>query len=655
MMTKRILALIISLVMVLSLIAGCASNKGQTTTEKTQEENTTEKEGQAQTGTNKYKEAPMLAELVKQGKLPPVEERLPKNPRVGVIDIPKEDLKVEIGRYGGTLRLVDWDKGTTGHDASWINAKGSQGLQCPGLAHDNLTLEPDFFESFDVSSDAKTFTFTLREGIKWSDGQPITTDDIKFWYEDVLWNDKLTPSYPAHLRSGGKADANPMKLEITDKYTFKFISEIPYAGFLSCFTYNSVYPPYPSHFMKQFHEKYTSEADLNKKCKEFGFQDGEWYNLFTFAYDVNRNQHKVSLPSFGPYILKSMTDNEAILERNPYYWKVDKEGNQLPYIDYLKVQLVNDPEAATLKIINGECDLVRRGVAAANVPLYKQHADEKGYNVLLLKQHASLAEVFLNLTNNDPNWRNVVRDVRFRKAVSLAIDHERIIDAIYFGLAGPPRIIPLNEYNKDKANALLDEMRLDKKDADGFRLGPDGKRFEIPFQVATFTGEEEKTVELLRNMLKDVGLYVTTRKFENSLWLEMAAAGEIKAMTWWAHYPRWPWHESTDYRGRAWQYTYCPLWYQWFESGGKNGEEPPAEYKELISLFEKMNSEADAKKQAELWEAIKKNITDNVWWIPIIDDVINPLIVNKKLGNVPEKGYAIDIAAGPVVQMYFKE
>jgi len=621
--------------------------------------------GACETKTNavksgKYGEAPMLAEMVKKGELPPVEERLPKNPRVGVIDIYPKDLKVEIGRYGGTLRLVGIDKGTIDHDAGWINNKGSQGLQCPGLAHNNLTLEPDFYESFKMSDDAKEFTFKLREGVKWSDGKPITTEDFNFWYNIGLKDKRISPAFPTAFKSGGRADREPMKLEIIDDYTLKLISTEPYVGFLAEFTYNRSYPTYQAEFMKQFHIDYTSEEELNKKCKEFGFLEGEWFKLFTLfapasGISSDRVKGKFKAPVYSPYIITKLTDAEAVLERNPYYWKVDKEGNQLPYIDRLHVSLVNDMEAATLKIINGECDLVRRCVTALNMSLYKENEEKGGYKTYLFKQHASLAEVFLNLNHDDPVWREVVNDLRFRRALSYATNRDRIIDLLYLGLAGKPRVIPLNEYDPDKANKLLDEMGLDKKDSEGYRLGPDGKRFVIPFQIGTFTGEEEKVIELLVNMYKEIGICTTMKKFDNSLWIEMMTSNSVKAFTWWAHYPRWPWHENLGYLGKAWQYTYCPKWFQWYESEGQKGEEPSAEYKELRELINKMYTSVDPQKQQEYWEAAKKNITENVWWIPIVDDVINPLILNSKLGNIPKDGYAIDIAAGPVVQMYFKE
>jgi peptide/nickel transport system substrate-binding protein len=402
--------------------------------------------------------------------------------------------------------------------------------------------------------------------------------------------------------------------------------------------------------MSQFHADYTPLEKLEPLIKEKGFEPGEWWRLFWYMTDFNR-QHETGMPSYTPWMLKSFSPTKAVLERNPYYFKVDAAGNQLPYIDYMEVNITSNTEASTVKVIAGEVDLVRRDVNAANLSLYKQYEKEKGYKVILLDMHASAAEVFLNLTNPDPVWRQVVRDVRFREALSLAIDRQQIIDAIYFGVAGPPRTIPRKEYDPEKANQLLDEMGLDKKDANGCRLGPDGNPFIVSFTNTSFTGEDPPTAEMVKKFWDAVGVCTTQKTLETNLWLTMAAANELKAFTWWAHYPRWPWHEANDYIGVAWQTTYAPLWVQWYRTNGQEGEKPPQEYIDLREMQNELFSTPDVNRQRELWEKMKKNIYDNIWWIPITDDIKLPLIVNAKLGNVPETGYHLEVATA--AEMFF--
>ncbi len=333
---------------------------------------------------------------------------------------------------------------------------------------------------------------------------------------------------------------------------------------------------------------------------------------------------------------------------------MDAAGNQLPYIDDVDIAIVADVEAATLKIIAGEVDLARRPVNAQSIPLYKEN-EGNGYQTRLQAQHASLGEVFINLTSEaDPVWAETVQDLRVRQALSLAVDRVRIIDAVYLGLASLPKVIPLNVYDPDQANALLDEAGLDQRDADGVRLMSNGEQFCIPFVMASFTGEEIPIGEQVSRMWQDVGVCSSVKIVETNLFLEIAGANEHQAMTWWAHYPRWPYHEYNDYVGRAWQYTFPPLWYQWYNSGGEQGVEPPAGYVELRQMQDEMLATSDNARGKELWEAMKQNIVDNVWWIPIADDVLGPLIVSDRLRNGPEAGIAIENATAAEM-FYFVE
>ena len=592
-------------------------------------------------------EAPMLAAKVAAGELPPVDERLPKEPQVGVANIPEDWLKPEIGNYGGTLRMVDYDQ-TIGHDAGWI-AQGEFWLNTQGFQHDNAKVVGNLFKGYEGSKDGKNFTFYLREGLKYSDGTPMTTADVEFWYKDVMFNEKLTPAIGQDWRAGRKPDGEVMKLEVVDDYTFKISFAEPYGAFLARLTYwpgtlNS------KQFMMKYHPTYTPLEQLEPLIKERGFEPGEWWRLYTYMADWN-NSVETGRPMYGPWVPKERSSTNWVLERNPYYWKIDAAGNQLPYIDRLDQVVVTNAEAATVKILAGEVDLADRATIAKSAPLYQQYAAEKGYRVQQLPQHASLGEVFLNLTNTDPVWRQVVQDLRFRQALSYAIDRQQVIDAVYSGFAGLPRVIPLNEYNKEKANQLLDEVGLTEKDADGCRLGPDGKPFVIAFELSTFTGEEVPTAEIVSKFWKEAGVCTSMKNVEPNLFQTTAEANELEAFVWWAHYPRWPFHEPNDYVGQAWQYTYAPLWFKWYDNQGKQGEvdpeaqgeEGPEAYNQLRALQDEMLGTTDVAKQQGLWEQIKQNVTDNVWWIPITDDVISFSIYNANLGNVPPKGVAIEV------------
>jgi len=626
-----------------------------------------------QAGDAKCGESPMLTKLVDAGKLPACAERVPKEPLVGVPQLLPWLPSPEIGKYGGTLRLVDYDKGSIGHDASWL--RNEFWLATEGTKHDSSKLHGNVFRDIQISPDAKTFTFHMRKGMKFSNGDPFTTEDVEFWWNHVVNNKKLTPSISANWRSGRDPNGEPLKLEIDGPYTFRFVSTKPFGGITGLLTYAT--PNIPnSKFMKQYHADFTPIEKIEPLIQELKFQPGEWWRVFSFMSGV-QGQLKYGTPVLFPYVLKELSDTKAVLERNPYYWKVDAAGNQLPYIDRVEVSIVNDVEAATLKIIAGEVDMARRPVNPKSLPLYKEYELQKDYTVRILPQHASLGEVFLNLTNPDGNWRKVVGNVEFRKALSMAIDRKAIVDSVYYGIAEPASAdYPQPAYNPTAAAEILDKLGkeqglgLDRKDADGCRLGPDGKPFVIPWELSTFTGEEVPVAEQVSKFWKEVGICSTIKNMETNLFLTTAGANELHTFTWWFHYMRHPWHENGDYVGLAWQQTYAPMWYRgynWEFGGGKDGpdaakaddlakgETPPDFYVELRDKQNQMFASADPVEQKKLWDEMRKIINDHQLFIPIVDPVKGPLIVSNKLGNVPNdpNAVAIELAAGAEI-FYFK-
>lgn len=614
-----------------------------------------EEEAVAEKPAGKYNEAPMLAKLVEAGELPPVDERLPEEPGVGVPEI-ADYLEPEIGQYGGTLKLVSIEEGDWGHDGGQVTGDGSccWWFNKPGVRHDNTDVRPNVFAGYEMSPDGKEFTIFMREGMKFSDGSPFTTEDVAFWWSDVLLNEQLSPVIPPEWRAGRGPTAPVGKLEVIDDYTFKFIFEEPYGGFPAVWTYFRHPKLRDSGYAKQYHADYTPLEELEPLIAEKGFEPGEWWNLY--RYMTNRlNQAETGMPTYSPWILVTRTPTLFRFERNPYFFKVDAAGNQLPYIDYVEVPVVADIEAATVKITAGEVDLARRPVNAANLPLYKQYEKEKGYRTLVQPQHASLAEVFLNITNQDPAWQEVVPDARFRKALSMGIERARLIDAVYLGLAEKPQTYTAPEFDPDQANAILDEIGMDQRDSEGFRLTPSGQKFEIRFELAPFTGEEIPVGEMVSKMWEDnLDIRTSIKSFETGVWQAANAENENHAFTWWSHYPRHPWHEYNDYVGVAWQETYAPSWVQWWESDGEEGVEPPEAYKELRLLQEEMFRTPDLERQKEIWEAIKQNVSENMWWIPIVDKVKQPIIWSADLGNVPEEGVAMTNAMAAPQQVYFK-
>ncbi|AEE96393.1 ABC transporter substrate-binding protein [Mahella australiensis] len=608
------------------------------------------KSEQTQGTPTEFKEAPMLANMVKAGNLPSLKERLPKNPKL-TNEMPADMLDYEIGQYGGALRTVayspDWDADVFIMDNEPL-------INTPGILGDEFT--PNIVESYEVSSDQKEFTFHLREGLKWSDGQPVTTDDIKFAYEDVLLNEELTPAFPAWLRSGNEPNGTPMKLDVLDQYTFKISFDQPYGGFLAQLAiigwrgYTDLLKP--KHYLQKFHPKYTSKEELDKLVKDAGYET--WIQLFGFKDITNwelTRKEAIGFPGLYPWLLVSVQNQVYTYERNPYYFKVDAEGNQLPYIDKLVSTQVQDAEMSTMKQIAGEVDFARETMAMTKVPMYKEN-EKNGYKTYMANMHVIPTEVFLNQTYDDPIWRKVVRDKRFRQALNYAIDRNEIIDAVYYGFAELPTLVA-SEYDPEKANQLLDEMGMNKKDSEGFRLGPDGKRFTINFEVANLAPDIIPATQLVVEFWKNVGIYSTMKTIDNTLWSQRNAANELQASVMWTSACLWynvvGFPQDYAFSGR--------LWWNWYSTGGKQDkvditdssgktvksitpEEPPEEVKAIYDSIAKMGVLPPDEAKAE-YENFRKLMYNSLLNLTLVENAKQPFIANAKLGNVSDKGYAI--------------
>ncbi|SFI73800.1 peptide/nickel transport system substrate-binding protein [Paenibacillus sp. UNC496MF] len=554
-----------------------------------------------------------------------LKDRLPEDYKI-TNEMPGSLLKYEVGTYGGTLRtvtsVVDWDA-----DVFIMNDEAL--LNTPGLLGEEVT--GNVLKSYEMSSDEKSFTFHMRKGLKWSDGQPVTTEDVRFAVEDVLQNKELTPIFPAWLNAGGDPNGKPFVFELIDEYTFKLSFDQPYGGFLLSLAvqgwrgYTDLLKP--AHFLKNYHTKYTELAKLEPAIKKAGFKKGEWVNLFNEMDVTNWELTKpraIGFPVLYPWMLTKKTNTTATFERNPYYFKVDSAGNQLPYIDKIQSTLVQDIEMVTLKTIAGEVDFSRESASLVKMPLYREN-ESKGFKAMLSNLHVSPTDIFLNLSSSDKNWAQVVNDVRFRKALSLALDRDEIIDSIYYGFA-EKNTWQDSTYSVDEANKLLDEMGL-KKGADGFRVGPDGKKFTIPIEVGAQAPDIVPMTELVVEMWKQLGLDVTMKKIDGTLWGKRNEANDLKATIIWAADPMW-------YYGDWGQGIWGPAWNLYNSSGGKKGVKPPADVAAFYQSLAKANVANPKDAKAIVDNEIKKALGDQFYFIVPLQNVKQPLIVNAKLHNV---------------------
>jgi peptide/nickel transport system substrate-binding protein len=592
----------------------------------------------------KYSQSPMLDALVKAGTLPAVENRLPVDPFVvgpGTL-ISKTDLPDwQPGVFGGTLRFAH-------AAANWnpdIFIMLNENLLCaPGI--DLVDMQGCIVKDYKADTDNKVFTFTLRKGLKWSDGQPVTTEDVRFTVEDIYGNDKLNPSgVPAKFRDNGSPDGAPMKLTILDDFTFSLTFTQPYGGLLREISVKG-WQGYtdllnPAHVLKAYHIKYTTIDKMAADLKRLNLTNGEWWQVFGDKRCQNwdmTNPKCVGYPSLNPWVgVKNSTAADLSFDRNPYYYKVDTKGQQLPYIDKLYSQSVNDVESLTLKVLAGEVDYVRESTALVKLPLYKQNQDKAGFHVQLMANHVDPTALFLNYTYPDATWKKVVMDLRFRQAVNFAINRAEIISNVYFGLAQQPALVD-STYSVDKANALLDAMGMNKKDAEGYRIGPDGKTFVILLSNGQHAPDITPAVELLVTYFKAVGLKVQAKTIDSTLWGTMSAANQLEAYVLWDVQPMWKNGTWTDYLPGEWG----TLWNTWYTTAGKKGEEPPAEIKALYKDNEGRIAAVPLSDQdTALATDIYKNLHDNIWVFPLAEKVNYAMIVSNKLGNIPQTGQAI--------------
>jgi peptide/nickel transport system substrate-binding protein len=334
------------------------------------------------------------------------------------------------------------------------------------------------------------------------------------------------------------------------------------------------------------------------------------------------------------------TTTEVSYERNPYYWKVDAEGNQLPYLDYLRFLVVADPQAQLLNLTSGDVDFERTGMANVGLVLDNQHVNDM--KVIIMNENSSTNDMFINLTYDDPVWREVVRDVRFRQALNYAYPRPDI-NLFYEGNVAQGGWYP-DEFDLEKAEALLDEV-LPEKDAEGWRLGPDGQRFVIPIEYGPWIAARwSKVADLIVANYQSIGLYTTAKQLEGGYWQELCNANQLKATLMWSHPRLWPFIEPDwmmGFGGGLARCTAVQLWREWAETDGEQGEEPEQWYQDLWDIYTAMQE--DLKNKELYWpDEVQRIYNEQIPFFQAFYARKNPLIAKEGLGNVPFAGVVLE-------------
>ncbi|WP_171238939.1 ABC transporter substrate-binding protein [Ruegeria sp. HKCCA5763] len=575
---------------------------------------------------------------VEAGNLPPIEERIPKEPLV--VDLAAKGR--EFGAQGGTLRTMV----TRSKDIRQMVVYGYARLV--GFNQD-YEIVPDLLASFE-NEDNRKFTLKLREGHKWSDGSPFTSEDFRYWWEEVANNELLSPSGPLEfLIVEGKSPT----VTFPDETTVIFEWEDPNPDFLQ--TLANARPPFiyrPSAFLKQYHEKYADPEELaflveDARVKSWAALHNKLDNLYKF------DNHE--LPTLQPWLNASSGKKiRHNFVRNPYYHRIDSNGVQLPYIDVVEMEIVA-PGLVAAKTNAGESDLQGRGLAFRDASILKKGEAQGGYKTLLWKTGvASQVAIYPNLNFADDVWRDVLRDVRVRRALSLGIDRKTINQALYFKLARPAAmsVLPASpfyneenaeawaQYDIDQANALLDEAGLTQRDKNGIRLLPDGRPMELIIETAGERQEVENALQIVTDNWREIGVKLVMRPLDRDILRNRVFAGNSMASVWFGWDDGIPQaHTSPAYLAPTDQvFLAWPKWGQYYQTKGEVGEAPDMpEAERLMELAHDWEIATSDEERTAAWTEMLKIHADQLYAIGILNGAPQPVVVSNRLRNVPEQ------------------
>ncbi|QPC87920.1 ABC transporter substrate-binding protein [Mesorhizobium sp. NBSH29] len=589
-------------------------------------------------------EPDFLQEELTARSLPPMAERLPKTPRI----IRVAEGGGQPGRYGGIIRTLVGGQ----RDIRMMTIYGYARL----VGYDeDFALQPDILERFEVVED-RIFTFTIREGHKWSDGSPLTPEDFRYSLQDVWLNEDLTSGgLSTSLLVNGKG---PL-FEILDPRTVRYSWESANPDFLPSLA--SAAPlsiVLPAEYLKQFHEKYQDSQRLAGLMRQYKAK--KWTTLHIRMARQYRPENP-DLPMLDPWTNTTRPPaSQFIFKRNPFYHRVDENGLQLPYIDQV-VLSVSSAAIIPAKAGAGETDLQAMGLDFTDYTFLKDAEKRHPISVKLWKRtQGSRLALLPNLNTSDPVWRDLMRDVRMRRALSLAINRREINKAVFYGLGTESADTVLPEsplykpefanawiaYDPEQANTLLDAVGLDKRNDDGIRLLPDGRPAQIIVETAGESTDETDVLELITDHWRDVGIALFIRTSQREVLRSRGMGGEIVMSMGPGLDNGVP---TADMNPRELAPTseeqlQWPLWGVHFYSAGKMGAEPDLpEAAELVRLVGQWKQSPNTMERAKVWQQMLALYTDQVFTIGLVNATLQPILASAHLRNVPDKAlYGFD-------------
>jgi peptide/nickel transport system substrate-binding protein len=586
-----------------------------------------------------FTEAPETAALVQQGKLPPLPQRLPQQPQIVQPD--------SIGRYGGELRSAlrgDDDQN------SILRLVGPQGLT--RWAPDYESVVPNVAEGWTRSADATEYTFRLRTGMRWSDGQPFGTDDILFFVNDLMTDPEFFNAPPSQYVVNGK----PMRAEKIDDVTVKLILGGPSLRFPELLATPLGQHPvlYQKRYCSRFVPKYN--PDIAKLLAEA--HQSDWSALLRQRcgdIEIPSRWGNPDRPTLDPWVIATPYTGggtQVLMRRNPYFWQVDPAGNQLPYIGTLNLRIISDIQSITLAAIGGQLDLMVRHInLIGNKPVLAQHAAEGRYVLQpLTSTQAAALVMWFNQTSRNPKLRDLLRNHDFRQALSLGMDREEINDIVFLGQSKPWQTSPdeadkffnkqlalqYTERDVDGANAILDRLGLAKRNPAGIRLLPDGSRLFITIDASLADAGAADALELVKKQWAEIGVDVGIKNEERSLFYDRgqnndydvaisAATGGLDPTS----DPRlWLSTHTLDSRQSI-------PWVRWYSSGGRTGEAPSQSMRERLALWDQWKQAASPDQADTLFREILQKAADAFEVMGLVHGLTTYGIRSVDLRNVP--------------------
>lgn len=603
--------------------------------------------------TMSFQDNPSIEELnsriVGNDALPPLAERLPEEPLV----VAPYD---EIGSYGGTLNVV-----ANALEAGTSDVLSTRHVNLVRFSDDLATIVPNVAKGWEWNEDFTQLTFFLRKGHRWSNGDPFTAADVEFWYENLHLDTNVFAEPEDYVLVGGK----PMTVDVIDDQTVRFNLPAPKPGLLAHFAHHYGQAFQSKKFLGQFHPELNPDAD--KLAQAAGFESGyDVINLYHGQSDwpdtptpLLRTPDKIDMlpaavnPSLEAYIIVAEAPEGRRYVANPYFHMIDTAGNQLPYIDGQDETWANNDEVRVLKLINGEIDFKTQSLALSMAPVLLDNA-EKGNYTVDLRPEIAFPTFAINVTHPDPEKREIFGDLRFRQAMSSAINRDEINDVAYFGLGQPQQFVGFSpapdfvdpkwlEYHadldQDLANRLLDEIGLVDQDGDGFRDLPSGNKLVINLEFST-QGVPVQIVELVAQHWTDVGVQTTSKEVTPDEYRGAQSANKLDVMMWRKSQPLAIVLGSPEiflppFESYFWLRNGM-LWAEYIDSNGASGIEPPPYVKQMMDdIYAFQSTPVNTEESNMLGARLVKNMTANLLFIGTVLG-LSPVYHRNVLKNFPE-------------------